>query len=88
MILLAKYLSNANINCILDATFATEESRLELRYKMGNDTKEIRIVEPPSACDAHPRDGWSRHHIKECDHARHLAERKNERDIELREHAL
>ena len=45
LILLAKYLSNANINYILDATFATEESRQELRYKMGNDTKEIRIVE-------------------------------------------
>lgn len=45
LILLAKYLCNANVKCILDATFTKEKSRREIRNKLGHDAKEIRIIE-------------------------------------------
>jgi predicted kinase len=35
MILIAKYLHKAGINCILDATFTRESSRLEIKKKLG-----------------------------------------------------
>ncbi len=43
--LLAKYLSSADVNCILDATFTKEKSRREIRKKLHHGTKEIRIIE-------------------------------------------
>lgn len=46
LILLAKYLDNAGINCILDATFTRERSRCEIKKKLGlGGRKEIRIIE-------------------------------------------
>jgi predicted kinase len=45
LILLAKYLCNSNVNCILDATFSIEKSRQEIRNKLGLCSKKIRIIE-------------------------------------------
>lgn len=45
MIILAKYLNEAGCNCILDATFNREDSRLEIREKLHLDDKEFQIVE-------------------------------------------
>lgn len=45
LILLAKYLCNSNVNCILDATFSIEKSRQEIRNKLGLCSKEISIIE-------------------------------------------
>ncbi len=45
LILLAKYLHNAGINCILDATFTIERSRREIKKKLGLDSKEISVIE-------------------------------------------
>jgi predicted kinase len=46
LILLAKYLDNVGINCILDATFTRERSRREIKKKLGRGgNKEIRIIE-------------------------------------------
>jgi len=47
MLLLARYLHNAaGVNCILDATFNTEESREDARKKLGNiSPDQIYIIE-------------------------------------------
>jgi predicted kinase len=45
MILLAKYLYRAGINCIIDATFNKEKSRTELKNKLMLPEEELRIVE-------------------------------------------
>jgi predicted kinase len=45
LILLAKYLCNSNVNCILDATFSREKSRQEIRNKLGLCSKKISIIE-------------------------------------------
>ena len=45
LILLAKYLCNSNVNCILDATFSREKSRQEIRNKLELCSKEISIIE-------------------------------------------
>ncbi len=46
MLLLAKYLNDAGINCILDATFNTEKSRKELKKKLNLiSSPQISIVE-------------------------------------------
>ena len=39
--LLARYLHNAGINCILDATFNTENSRKELKQKLDSAIRTI-----------------------------------------------
>ena len=43
--LLAKYLHNAGINCILDATFNTENSRKGLRHKLALTPDQFSVVE-------------------------------------------
>ena len=45
LLIVAKYLHQAGINCILDATFNTENSRKELRKKLGLSQEQISIVE-------------------------------------------
>lgn len=45
LMLLAKYLYNAGINCILDATFSTEYSRKELKHKLALTHNQLSIVE-------------------------------------------
>jgi predicted kinase len=45
LLIIAKYLHQAGINCILDATFNTENSRKELRKKLGLSQEQICIVE-------------------------------------------
>jgi predicted kinase len=45
MILMAKYLDNAGINCILDATFTSERSRREMKKKLDLASKDIHIIE-------------------------------------------
>ena len=45
MILMAKYLDKAGINCILDATFTRERSRREIKEKIGLASKDIHIIE-------------------------------------------
>ena len=45
LLIVAKYLHQGGINCILDATFNTENSRKELRKKLGLSQKQICIVE-------------------------------------------
>ena len=45
MILMAKYLDKAGINCILDATFTRERSRREIKKKLGLASKDIHIIE-------------------------------------------
>lgn len=45
MILVAKYLDKAGINCILDATFTRESSRREIKEKLGLASKDIHIIE-------------------------------------------
>jgi predicted kinase len=45
LVLVAKYLCNLNINCILDATFSKEKSRQEIRNKLRSCSKEISIIE-------------------------------------------
>jgi predicted kinase len=45
LLIVAKYLHQAGINCILDATFNTENSRKELRRKLGLSQEQICIVE-------------------------------------------
>ena len=44
MILMAKYLDKAGINCILDATFTRESSRREIKEKLGLARKDIHII--------------------------------------------
>jgi predicted kinase len=45
LLIVAKYLHKAGIDCILDATFNTENSRKELRKKLGLSQEQICIVE-------------------------------------------
>lgn len=45
MILLAKYLYDSGTNCILDATFNREESRIEVKKKLGIQDKEFFVIE-------------------------------------------
>lgn len=45
MLLMAKYLHNAGMNCILDATFNTERSRRQAIDKIGTKRSKIHIVE-------------------------------------------
>lgn len=45
LILLAKYLSNAGVNCILDATLIKERSRQEIKKELDSITKSIHIIE-------------------------------------------
>jgi len=45
MTLIAKYFQNAGINCILDATFTTENSRKELRRKLALKCNQFSITE-------------------------------------------
>lgn len=45
LIILSKYLSNANVNCILDATFSQDRSRREIRNKLGLTNREYCIIE-------------------------------------------
>ena len=45
MLLVAKYLYRAGINCILDATFNTEKSRKEAIAKLGIKRSQLHIVE-------------------------------------------
>jgi hypothetical protein len=45
MILLAKYLNDSGTNCILDATFNKEESRIEVKKKLGITDKEFFVIE-------------------------------------------
>ncbi len=45
LILLAKYLSNAGVNCILDATLIKERSRQEIKKELDLITKKIHIIE-------------------------------------------
>jgi predicted kinase len=45
LVLLAKYLCNSNVSCILDATFSKEKSRQEIRNKLRSYSKEINVIE-------------------------------------------
>lgn len=45
MIILAKYLNDARCNCILDATFNREDSRMEIKEKLHLNDKQFHIVE-------------------------------------------
>jgi predicted kinase len=45
MILIAKYLYNAGINCIIDATFNKQDSRSELKKKLMISEEQLCIVE-------------------------------------------
>lgn len=45
MILLAKYLHNSGINCILDATFNREYSRVEVKESLRLEDKQFLVVE-------------------------------------------
>jgi predicted kinase len=45
MLLLAKYLHDAGLNCILDATFNRERSRREVKNKLALDLSQFHIVE-------------------------------------------
>ena len=45
MILSAKYLHNSGANCILDATFNREDSRTEVKKKLGIRDREFFVIE-------------------------------------------
>lgn len=45
MLLVARYLHNANVNCILDATFSKERTRREMRDKLGLALKNFHLIE-------------------------------------------
>ena len=45
MLLVARYLYNANINCILDATFSNEKIRRQVPNELGLALKEFYIIE-------------------------------------------
>jgi predicted kinase len=45
LVLIAKYLHSSGINCILDATFNTENSRKEIKNKLNLSSHQICIVE-------------------------------------------
>ena len=45
MLLLAKYLHDLGVSCILDATFNREKSRIEVKRKLGLDASEFCVIE-------------------------------------------
>jgi predicted kinase len=45
LLLLAKYLYSANVNCIIDATFSKEKTRQQVRTSLGLDAKHFYIIE-------------------------------------------
>jgi len=45
MIILAKYLNEVRCNCILDATFNREDSRVEIREKLQLNDREFQVIE-------------------------------------------
>ncbi len=45
MTIIAKYLNYTKTNCILDATFNKEESRIAIKEKLGLDDNEFKIIE-------------------------------------------
>lgn len=45
MTIIAKYLNDAGINCILDATFNREDSRMEIREKLKLADNQLHIIE-------------------------------------------
>ena len=45
MIILAKYLNEVKCNCILDATFNREDSRVEIREKLQLSDRQFQIIE-------------------------------------------
>lgn len=45
LVLLAKYLHNAGVNCILDATFNTENSRKEMKRKLALTAGQFSLIE-------------------------------------------
>lgn len=45
MIVTAKYLNDIDKNCILDATFNKEDSRIEVKKKLGLDDRQFQIIE-------------------------------------------
>jgi predicted kinase len=45
MILLAKYLHSSGTNCILDATFNREDSRIEVKKKLGVQDNQFFVIE-------------------------------------------
>ena len=45
MLLVERYLYNANVNCILDATFSKEITRQEVRKKLGIPINQFHIIE-------------------------------------------
>jgi predicted kinase len=45
MLLVARYLYNASVNCILDATFSKEITRQEVRNKLGLAINQFHIIE-------------------------------------------
>ena len=45
MTLTAKYLNDIGKNCILDATFNREDSRIEVKKKLGLDDRQFQIIE-------------------------------------------
>lgn len=45
MMLLAKYLHNSGANCILDATFNREDSRTEVKKKLGIQDRDFFVIE-------------------------------------------
>jgi predicted kinase len=45
MMLLAKYLHNSGMHCILDATFNREKSRMEVKKKLGIQDEEFFVIE-------------------------------------------
>ncbi|WP_165776435.1 AAA family ATPase [Candidatus Nitrosotalea bavarica] len=45
MIILAKYLNEVRCNCILDATFNREDSRVEIKEKLQLNDREFQIIE-------------------------------------------
>lgn len=45
MTTIARYLNDAGMNCILDATFNRENSRMEIKKSLGLDDRQFRIIE-------------------------------------------
>jgi predicted kinase len=45
LMLLAKYLTEDGIDCILDATFNRERSRKEVKYKLGSNNVQLYVIE-------------------------------------------
>lgn len=43
--IIAKYLNDAGINCILDATFNREDSRMEIKEKLKLEDNQLHIIE-------------------------------------------